>query len=314
MSALKYREEHTKFYHNELQLINSQQCRIHCFTDPINIYWREHLNSRQLKAIEVKQEILTQEQIATLIILPHVIVTSSSPTSSLFLKFFNNAPPGGISFSNVTIQQSDESNPPSSPPRSFSSNAELSDYLNDCAVGSQKLRISGTLCGDVVFLASLSYLSGFHFTFECSVLPFYTSSSSPSSSLNVNHLMTLTKIARCINDDDLLSNEMKTGNLTRPQSARSMWHEKQEKRSKIEHPELHCQKRQKLMETQWSELSSHQLTAVELEYQQQIERCDQHDSAVKQRWIERVHSNSPGIRPVIMTVDDDDSVVVNARL
>jgi len=308
-----YYDEQIKFYRDQIKSQQQQQCQLRCLAETAKLQFNNFIDN-WTSAMRIKQRISSQKQIAASIILPHVIISSASQ-SSLFLQFFHNASPGSISFSNVTITEINKS----SPAQSFSSNIELSDYLNNCAVSSQTLKVSGTLCGDVALFASLSHLYDIHFTFECSISPFLSPpSSSPSASssslISLDYLMNLTRIARSVNAGDLLSSEMKSGDSLRPESVEAMWRANQEKKSELEQPELRWRKRRNLAETQWSELSSEQRDDAELEYQQQLARCDQHDLEIKQRWLERVNANSPGIRPVIMTVDDDDSVVVNARL
>jgi len=277
------------FFIREIHHIQHQP-RLHCISDPKK---GSELN-RDWDWMRTKCEMLSEEQRAASIITPHVII--SAEANSKIGTIFANAPHGAIQFDNLSINNLNDTNASS---LSFTSNAELSGYLNKCAIGGSnknKIQICGRLCGDLAYVANCSHVSNIMFTFECSL--------SPSTIDELDYVMDITKSARSSEAKDRLSNSIYAGELRRPQSLQAMFKAREVIRLKKEQPQLERRELYKWIDKHFTDLPSEQLTALEQEYQQHIARCDRHDVEVKQRWLDRVHMNSPGIRTVIMTVDD----------
>jgi len=278
------------FFLNELHQL-PRHVRLHC-------YIQQTATTEFWRPIRQKREILSDDQRASLIMAPHVII--SADTKSEFATFFINAPHGAIQFDNLTINNLNDTNA-SSQSFTFTTNAELSQYLNERAMAGpnkNKIRISGRLCGDLAHSANCSHVSNIMFTFECSL--------SPSIINELDYTMELTSSARTNEAKDNLSDSEKVHEveLKRHQSSEAMFKAREEKRLTEEQPELDWRQLNRMSEKQFNDLSSKQLAVLEEEYQQHIARCDQHDLLVKQRWLARVHMNSPNIRTVMMSVDD----------
>jgi len=276
-----------------------RKCRLRCLIN------EKSEKGEKWNLIKTKREILSDDQRAASIIAPHVIINKES--KSQFAVFFINAPAGSIQFDNLTIKNLNDSNfPSSSSARSFQSNKELSDYLNECAHDkSNKIQITGKLCGDLYYHAQLSHLSNITFTFECSL--------APSTINDEDYVMELTKSARGSDIKNNLTRDIYDGELKRHRSSQAMFRAREEKKLTTEQPALQWNQREQSIDQRFNDLTPEQLAANEAEYQQLIARCDQHDAEVKQRWLDKVHQNSPDIRPVTISVDDN-SVKITASL